>query len=87
MMYRTAGAFEFSIEFSRELDIEEFGEWLIAPNFIASYWFKIDAEGNWAAKFDNKFVLDDKWYFGESKDFEHYWEGTGIWDNSMISNT
>ena len=87
MMYRTAGAFEFSIEFSRELDIEEFGEWLIAPNFTASYWFKIDAEGNWAAKFDNKFVLDDQWYFGESKDFEHYWEGTGIWDNSMISNT
>jgi hypothetical protein len=83
LMYRAVGAFEFELDFSRDLDIAEFGEWLIAPDFTASYQFRIDKDGNWTAKFDNQFVCADPYYRGTSKDFEFDWTGTGQWSRDI----
>jgi hypothetical protein len=82
-MHRAVGAFEFELDFSRDLDIAEFGEWLIAPDFTASYQFNIDNNGNWTAKFDNQFVCADPYYRGTSKDFEFDWTGTGQWSRNI----
>lgn len=62
LLWRTRGGFKIHIPFRQEYDTWEFSEWLSA-NFTADFYFDIDAEGNWNADFDVKFIHDEssKW--------------------------
>jgi len=65
LLFRTKGAFKIDIQITPEKVNNEFGDRL-GSNLFADYYFEIDKDGNWKAKFDFNFTQDpDPWKYSD----------------------
>ena len=75
-LWRGLGAYTISITFDPELDLMEFGDRL-GCEYTADHQFSIDANGDWTAQHNYKFLQTDSTW--SDKSFNHTWVGSGHW--------
>lgn len=83
MLWRAKGGFEFSINFDKDLDADEYGAYL-SDDYYATHWIKVDKDGNFEAKHTYKFNHQGEWWMEGNMSFDYEWEGQGKWNEDKV---